>query len=429
MDFSKTYKTDSNEKRVSKFGRERKMKTHNSGKTLHPINLRNLAKPAALCISALFIISMLSALSLFAVQAATATPATFGNTAVGTLTNYFGTDKDASRFQLTQNGVLQSITTYFTNTGYNAKTAIYTDNNGAPSNLITQSSTQQITTSGWQTFTVPQSSLTAGYYWLCVVASSASATGKMTATSTNTHAWKTTTYSSEYTSTFGAPTGYETTTTSIYATYTPTTTTKTTTPTPTPTPNGNSLISINDGDWYTDSEWLQCPALNVKLDTSDTYGGSPSWEITLSSVNMGADYGGMSVAPGDKIVFSCWIKTSAATLKADVGNPQAGGRIGIDMYGAKGVICGFCTPNGVGTSTDSVNTYVTFGTSTWTQVTMSFTVASTYQAEAGYGVAYPGGQSVTPTSMIPWLVVWSDTQGSNEHGTAWFADAQLTITT
>jgi len=427
MDFSKTYKTDSNEKRVSKFGRERKMKTHNSGKTLHPINLRNLAKPAALCISALFIISMLSALSLFAVQAATATPATFGNTAVGTLTNYFGTDKDASRFQLTQNGVLQSITTYFTNTGYNAKTAIYTDNNGAPSNLITQSSTQQITTSGWQTFTVPQSSLTAGYYWLCVVASSASATGKMTATSTNTHAWKTTTYSSEYTSTFGAPTGYETTTTSIYATYTPTTTTKTTTPTPTPTPNGNSLISINDGDWYTDSEWLQCPALNVKLDTSDTYGGSPSWEITLSSVNMGADYGDMSVAPGDKIVFSCWIKTSAATLKADVGNPQAGGRIGIDMYGAKGVICGFCTPNGVGTSTDSVNTYVTFGTSTWTQVTMSFTVSSSYQASGSYG-GYSAAQWVTPTAIIPWVAVWSDTQGSAEHGTAWFADPTFTVT-
>jgi hypothetical protein len=201
------------------------------------------------------------------------------------------------------------------------------------------------------------------------------------------------------------------------------------TPTQTPTSNGNSLISINDGDWYTDSEWLQCPALNVKLDTTDTYGGSPSWEITLSSVNSAADYGGMSVAPGDKIVFSCWIKTSAATLKADVGNPQAGGRIGIDIYGAKGVICGLCTPNGIGTSTDSDNTYVTFGTSTWTQVTMSFTVPSTYQAVAGYGNAYPGGQSVTPTSIIPWLQVWSDTQGSNEHGTAWFADPVFTITT
>jgi len=74
--------------------------------------------------------------------------------------------KTQSRFQLTQNGVLQSITTYFTSVGFNAKAAIYTDNNGAPSNLITQSSTQTITTSGWQTFTVhkaPSPQDTIGY--------------------------------------------------------------------------------------------------------------------------------------------------------------------------------------------------------------------------------------------------------------------------
>ena len=359
----------------------------------------------------------------------------FGNTAVGSVNNYFGTDKDASRFQLTQSGQVQSITTYFTTTGFSAKAAIYTDNNGAPNTLIAQSSSQTVTTTGWNTFTLPQSTLTTGYYWLCIISSSSSATGTMSSTTANTHAWKTTTYSNEYTSTFGTPTGYEQTTTSIYATYTPTTTTTTApTPAPTQTPapssptSGNSLIPINDGDWYTDSQWLQCPALNVQLDTTDTCGGSPSWEITGNAVNLGADYGGLGVAPGDQIVFSCWIKTSAATLGADVGNPQAGGEIGIDMYGAKGVICGLVTPNGVGSSTNTVNNYVTFGTNTWKQVTMSFTIPSTYQVEAGYGNAYPAGQSVTPTSIIPWLMVWSDTQGSNEHGTVWFADTQLTIT-
>jgi len=357
----------------------------------------------------------------------TASTATFGNTAIGSQANYFGTDKDASRFQLTQNGQVQSITTYFTSTGFSAKAAIYTDNNGAPNTLIAQSSSQSVTTTGWTTFTVTQSALTPGYYWLCVISSSSSATGTMTSSSSNTHAWKNTVYANEYTSTFGTPTGYEQTTTSIYATYTPTTTTPT--PTPASPTNGNSLISINDGDWYTDSEWLQCPALNVQLDTTDTYGGSPSWEITLSSVNMGADYGGLSVAPGDTVVFSCWIKTSAATLAADQGNPQAGGEIGIDIYGASGCVCGLCTPNGVGSPTNTVNNYVEFGTYTWTQVTMSFTVPSSYQAVAGYGGGrYAGGQWVTPTAIIPWLIVWSDTQGSNEHGTAWFADTQLTIT-
>jgi hypothetical protein len=207
------------------------------------------------------------------------------------------------------------------------------------------------------------------------------------------------------------------------------------TPTPTPTPvapaapssNGNSLISVNDGDWYIDSTWALCPALNVVLDTSVTYGGSPSWEITLSSVNMGADHGGLSVAPGDEIVFSCWIKTSAATLSADVGNPQAGGRIGISMYGPNGGICDVSTPNGVGTPTNSFNTYVPFGTGGWTQVTMSFTVSSSYQASGSYG-GYSAAQWVTPTAIIPWVAVWSDTQGSAEHGTAWFADPTFTVT-
>ena len=165
----------------------------------------------------------------------TPTSSTFGDTAVGSLTNYFGTDKDASRFQLTQSGQVQSISTYFTTTGFSAKAAIYTDNNGAPNTLIAQSSSQTVTTTGWNTFTLPQSTLTTGYYWLCIISSSSSATGTMSSTTANTHAWKTTTYSNEYTSTFGNPTGYEQTTTSIYATYTPTPIpTPTITPTPTP---------------------------------------------------------------------------------------------------------------------------------------------------------------------------------------------------
>ena len=49
------------------------MKAHNLRNTLHPINLKKLAKPAVLCITTLLILSMLSAFSSTSVQAATAT--------------------------------------------------------------------------------------------------------------------------------------------------------------------------------------------------------------------------------------------------------------------------------------------------------------------------------------------------------------------
>jgi hypothetical protein len=185
-------------------------------------------------ISVLFIISMLPFFDTTAIQveAAISGSFVFGNTEIGILTNYFTIDRDANKFQLTQNGILQTITVYFTNTGFNAKTAIYTDSNGVPSTLIAQSNSQAITSIGWQTFTLPQTPLTPGYYWLCTVSNSPSY-GAMTPTSTNQHAWKYTPYSGEYPTTFGIPTGSQNTATSIYATCTTTTTSN---PTPTPTP-------------------------------------------------------------------------------------------------------------------------------------------------------------------------------------------------
>ena len=46
------------------------MKTNNLGNILHSINFRKLAKPAALCIIAIFVISMLSVFASSGVQAA-----------------------------------------------------------------------------------------------------------------------------------------------------------------------------------------------------------------------------------------------------------------------------------------------------------------------------------------------------------------------
>jgi hypothetical protein len=224
-----------------------KLIMNNISKTLDYLTFRKLKKSFALLIAIIFIISTLSLLgtAIIQVEAATTISYTFGNTSIGTLTNNFAIDRDASRFQLTQNGVLQSITVYFKNAGFNVKAAIYTDNNGVPSTLVAQSNIQAITASGWQTFAVPQTSLTAGYYWLCVVSSSYSSTGvAMMTGSTNTHVWKTATYSGDYPSTFGSPAGYDNTVTSIYATYTATSVTPTPTLVPTVTPKPTSVPSV-----------------------------------------------------------------------------------------------------------------------------------------------------------------------------------------
>ena len=143
--------------------------------------------------------------------ASAATTTTFGNTTVGGLTNFAGKDMDASRFQLSLNGDVQSLTVYFEKSGFNAKTAIYSDSNGAPGNLITQSSSQRISSTGWTTFAVPQKSLPAGYYWLTFVCDRSTATVRMTTTSDNSHNWKQVTYSNMFTSTFGTPSGTEAT--------------------------------------------------------------------------------------------------------------------------------------------------------------------------------------------------------------------------
>ena len=146
----------------------------------------------------------------------------------------------------------------------------------------------------------------------------------------------------------------------------------------------------------------------------------------FDSSNYGADFGGLSIAPGDTIVYSCWIKTSAPTLSSDNGNPQAGGKIGIDFYGSQGGITGVQTPNGASGCSNSLNTYVKFGTSTWTEVTMSFTVPWTYTATELWRWILV--RSISYANVNDSLVeVWSDTQCSTEHGTAWFADPQLTI--
>jgi len=399
---------------LQKFKERDKLKGNKPTKQhLKQIKPAKLKKPISLLISLLLMIGMISFLRTTAVQAATVTY-TFGKTEVGSQTNWFSTDRDASRFQLTQSGTLQSITTYFRSTGFNAKAAIYTDNNGAPSTLIAQSSGKSITTTGWNTFSLPQTSLTPGYYWLCVVCSSTAAYGAMTTTSTNTHAWKINTYSGDYPQNFGTPTAYGREVTSIYATYTISTgSTPTPTPTPTPTSTLKNLAPIPTAWALTYGTGPQI----THLDTSVTYNGNPSIRIdrhTIADMNSARECnsGGYSIKPGDRVVFSCWMKTTASGY-GDT-NPYSGARIGIDLYASSTRIGALQSATYPDTDVGVRLNYVNWGTSQWTKRTIDFVVPQTI-----------GG--ATPTGMILWLQVWSSTYGSTDPGQAWFANTELYI--
>ena len=196
------------------------MKTNKLKRTAHFINLRKLAKPTALCISALIILSMVSAFSFSAVQAASNT---FGNTNVGAYYAAFSAHKDASKFSLSTAGNIQSITVYFATSTFNAKAAIYSDSQGVPANLVMQSSSQYVSSAGWTTFVVAQQALVPGTYWIAVVADSSRAMGRIdySGSVVKQHCEKQagTSFSNEFSSSFGTLNWTDTGSVSIYATY------------------------------------------------------------------------------------------------------------------------------------------------------------------------------------------------------------------
>lgn len=193
----------------------------------------------------LLVLLLIMAFSQF--PAASAETHTFGCATIGSVTRAFMGTKDASRFLLSEKGTIQSITVYFANSGFGAKTAIYTDSNGAPRILIAQSNSQFVGQVGWKTFAILKQTLTPGYYWLSVVCNKSSAMGTMVPASANEHARIRSFYSREFASGFGTPSGFDAATTSIYATYTPAALPAPTpipTPTPTPTPTPGIAVGV-----------------------------------------------------------------------------------------------------------------------------------------------------------------------------------------
>jgi hypothetical protein len=431
---------------------------------------------------------------MISIQAQAETPVTytFGNTAVGTLTNYFATDRDASRFQLIENGVLQSVTAYFKNSGFNAKVAVYSDSNGSPSTLIAQSNAETVTSSGWKIFTIPKTPLTQGYYWLCVVSSSSSSTGTMTASSTTSHVWKANTYSGDYPSTFGSLSGNEKTVTSIYATYipansqTPTTSptlaptvsptprptatstpkptatptltpttnpsiiptatitpsstptfTPTSTPTPTPgptatstpkptatptpTPNTNNIATIPT---FWASPWwgLYTQGMNqypytwqghnncIKLMRNPSYVSyvqHNGW-MGLNELNGMINTQPVPVKPGDHIVYKAWIWTEASTVGGG-----GGCYLFTDVWGSGGRICEL--RGAQGSPSQSVERLIVpWGSHAWVQLTMDFTIKSSYPKDGG-GTGYPTG--IVPVLQLLNYVRYNEGASAYIYGT------------
>ena len=188
--------------------------------------------------------------------------------------------------------------------------------------------------------------------------------------------------------------------------------------------DSTNLMSVTDGKWYDDMHWINapCPQYGEVISTTNTYGGSDSWQCTLSPNGWGVDWLGGSLADvvsGDMVYFSFWIETSAATNSADIGNDIAGGRIGFDVYGSTGDI---------GSPDWGSAAFVPFGNN-WTEVVLKWTVPATFTQQSGYSSVSTAavGSQVVPTLIIPRVQVFSCTIGLSEGGTAWFADPSLMI--
>ena len=144
------------------------------------------------------------------------------------------------------------------------------------------------------------------------------------------------------------------------------------------------------------------------------------------------------VSPGDTIVFSVWFLTTPSS-EGDTSNVH-GGCIDIDMYGGNNPsgndrICGIMTSDGTDNyytnGAPSATTCVPWGTGTWTQVTMQFTVPSTYAADGYSGNGgYAAGTQVVPSGFIPVIYGASNSWigGTPENGIIYVTNTQLYVT-
>jgi hypothetical protein len=198
------------------------------------------------------------------------------------------------------------------------------------------------------------------------------------------------------------------------------------TPTSTPTPTATNLATI-PWRWpdYSGNIIFGSGTQICFLDTSVTHNGNPSIRLekhTSADTNYAREVNckGYNPSPGDHIVVKIWVKTDSTKYTGQ--NAQyMGARLGVDFYARNGN-----GPNAVVDSyphsgTEHSENIVSWGTTTWTQLTWDIIIPSTTYTKAtdGTPLANPG--------QIVGMVVWIQALPANFEGVAWFADAELYI--
>lgn len=405
------------------------MKTNNSQKKQHLINLRKLTKPTALFISALFVISVLLAFSSSAVQAATtsnqvavssATASSYDGTHTPNLAidgdestwNYWGTNAMITAGKLpqwlqldlgTQTSISQ-ITTHF----YDGDTRTYTyyiqaSTDGSTWNTIVPSKTgNSIVT---DTFT----QTTARYVKITVTGNTANLAAHIIEIKI-------------YQSTNQTPTP------------TPTTTPK---PTNTPTPTTSPLESVSSSPnlqplsvFYPDMNGAA--SSYATLDYGTLHNGNPSIRIGPDYVRGSREVDGawINVKPGDHIVFSAWVKTASYTSN-DI---FAGARIGMDFYISSSQGCGIATIDAVGHQaghpSDAENvagvSRLPWGNG-WTLLVWDIYVPTTYYTYVTNGAAGNYGVHSCNPVQISSMVPWFDARSLNDNAYAWLSDTTFYV--
>jgi hypothetical protein len=136
-----------------------------------------------------------------------------------------------------------------------------------------------------------------------------------------------------------------------------------------------------------------------------------------------------NIKPGDHVIFKVWMKTSPSTINDT--SQSSGVRFGVDLMSTQGRICALQTPDGSywtmqnGYPANQDKNFVSWN-SDWTLRVMEFTVQKEYPTDGLLGGAK--GEMLAPVGMIPWVQVWSNTNGNLDCGVAWFADVELYIT-
>ena len=408
------------------------------------MNQKNIAMTAIL-VSVILLVTPFLTCKVFA-----ATTSTFGYSQIGHYTDQLIPGyKDSCRYQAPQSGTINSVSLYIQTANAQVRFGVYSDQNGKPSQLLAQSNQVTSASNTWVTASLTASIVAGQYYWLTITTTKAIyyyydyASGGSSGYATE----PTTTMSSNY----GSYNAWYASKFTMYATYT-TTSSPNSTPAPTQTPtasqsstptttySGKNLESIPSAFQTEINRWSY-----ITLDYSVTHNGNPSIRLAPDNSGRGTrecDGTWINVLPGDHIVFSAWIKTTAYS------NTQyTGGRIGIDLYGrtswgtqtvtvvdtlprdyttVNGVSCsGSKTRGFTGTAPNLGNPPVSqfkvpWGKD-WTYVYYDFKIPTTYYTQN------TGGKSLPAQTQVIGIIPWLNAIGVYDNAYAYFADVQLYV--